>query len=48
MVRLAVALNRMGEKAQACATLQALPTQYPKASASVKATAGAQIKAIGC
>jgi tol-pal system protein YbgF len=48
MVRLAVALNRMGEKTQACATLQALPTQYPKASASVKATAGAQIKAIGC
>jgi tol-pal system protein YbgF len=48
MVRLAVALNRMGEKTQACATLQALPTQYPKASASVKATAAAQIKAIGC
>jgi tol-pal system protein YbgF len=48
MVRLGVALNRMGEKTQACATLQALPTQYPKASASVKATATAQIKAIGC
>jgi TolA-binding protein len=38
----------MGEKTQACVTLQALPTQYPKASASVKATAAAQIKAIGC
>ena len=48
MVRLGVALNRMGEKAQACATLQALPTQYPNAAAGVKASATAQVRAIGC
>jgi tol-pal system protein YbgF len=48
MVRLGVSLNRMGEKAQACATLQALPTQFPKAAPGVKASAVAQIKAIGC
>jgi tol-pal system protein YbgF len=48
MVRLGVALNRMGNKAEACSTLNALPTQYPRASAATKASAAAQTKAIGC
>ncbi len=48
MVRLGVALNRMGEKAQACATLKAVPAQYPAAAKSVKDSAAAQMKAIGC
>ena len=48
MVRLGVALNRMGEKAQACATLKAVPTQYPAAAKTVKDSAAAQFKSIGC
>jgi TolA-binding protein len=38
----------MGNKAEACSTLNALPTQYPRASAATKASAAAQTKAIGC
>jgi tol-pal system protein YbgF len=48
MVRLGVALNRMGQKEQACGTLKAVPTQYPKASAETRAAAAANIKSIGC
>jgi tol-pal system protein YbgF len=48
LVRLGVALNRMGEKAQACATLASLAATFPKATPATKASATAQSKAIGC
>jgi tol-pal system protein YbgF len=48
LVRLGVALNRMGEKAQACTTLKSLSVQFPKAKPETKTRAQAQIRAIGC
>jgi TolA-binding protein len=38
----------MGQKAQACTTLKAVPTQYPKAPPATLASATANIKSIGC
>lgn len=48
MVKLASALNALGDKKEACNTLKVFPKQYPKAGAAVKAKAGIEAQRAGC
>lgn len=48
MVKLAAALNAMGDTKEACNTLKVFPKQYPKAGAAVKAKAGIEARRAGC
>lgn len=48
MVKLAAALNALGDKKEACNTLKVFPKQYPKAGAAVKAKAGIEARRAGC
>ncbi|MDQ7017532.1 MAG: tol-pal system protein YbgF [Robiginitomaculum sp.] len=48
MVKLGAALFALGEKEEACRALKAFPTQYPKASAGVRARAQIERRRAGC
>jgi tol-pal system protein YbgF len=48
MVKLGAALSALGDKQEACRTLKAFPSQYPKASAGVRARAKIERSRAGC
>ncbi len=48
MVRLAAALGKLGNKAEACQTLATFPAQFPSASASTKEKARVEAARTGC
>lgn len=48
MVRLAAALGKLGNKAEACQTLATFPAQFPNAAASVREKARVEAARTGC
>ncbi len=48
MVKLGAALYALGDKVEACRTLKALPSQYPKAATGVRARAKIERSRAGC
>lgn len=48
LLKLGMSLRKLGDKAQACATLTKLRKQYPRASSGIKKTAASERRRAGC